>query len=83
MVFLSWHHLYAYSCLQFTQSKNMAKPLVITVSFLLFLRITYSWKPMNVPYKTFLTNGEPAGNGDIYQKFEYDYSYTVDKFYKK
>ncbi|WP_311438398.1 EpsG family protein [Hallella colorans] len=63
--------------------KTWLKPLVITVCFLLFLRITYSWKPMNVPYKTFLTNGEPAGNGDIYQKFEYDYSYTVDKFYKK
>lgn len=63
--------------------KTWLKPLVITVCFLLFLRITYSWKLMNVPYKTFLTNGEPAGNGDIYQKFEYDYSYTVDKFYKK
>lgn len=63
--------------------KTWLKPLVITVCFLLFLRITYSWKPMNVPYKTFLTNGEPAGNGVIYQKFEYDYSYTVDKFYKK
>ncbi len=63
--------------------KTWLKPLVITVSFLLFLRITYSWKPMNVPYKTFLTNGEPAGNGDTYQNFEYDYSYTVDKFYKK
>ena len=37
---------------------------------------------MQVPYKTFLINGEPAGNGVIYSKYEYDYDYTIDKFYK-
>lgn len=58
------------------------KPLVISVSFLLFLRITVSWERLNIPYKTFLTNGEPAGNGYIYDHFEYDYRYTKDKFYR-
>jgi len=63
--------------------KDNTRNIVILVSFLLFLRITYSWRTMNIPYKTFLTDGEPAGNGDIYRYYEYDQSYTIDKFYKK
>lgn len=37
---------------------------------------------MQVPYKTFLTNGLPAGNGNIYDKYEYDDNYTINKLYR-
>lgn len=56
------------------------KPLVIIMSFLLFLRITIVWGPMHSPYKTFLTNGAP--NGNTYEANEYDFNYTMDKFYR-
>lgn len=58
------------------------RTFVIVIFFVLFARINNAWAPQQVPYKTFLTNGMPAGNGDIYHKFEYDYDYTNDKFYK-
>ena len=56
--------------------------LVIVVFFALFVRINNAWAPQQVPYKTFFTNGIPAGNGEIYSKFEYDFDYTTDKFYR-
>ncbi|ATV55509.1 hypothetical protein CTM53_01035 [Prevotella intermedia] len=59
------------------------RPLTFLISFTFFLRITYVWLPMNAPYKTFLTDGEPAGNGIIYKIYEYDFGYTNDKFYRK
>ena len=62
--------------------KPWLKPLVVTVCFLLFLRITIAWQPLNVPYKTFFTNGEPSGSGFIYERYEYDYNYTDYKLYK-
>lgn len=58
------------------------KPLVITISFLLFARITYSWAFNLTPYKTFLTNGLPSGELYIYEKWEYDPQYTNNKFYR-
>lgn len=63
--------------------KKWVRPLVVTVSFLLFLRITIAWGDLNFPYKTFFTNGEPSGNGYVYYKYEYNYSYTSDKFCRK
>lgn len=59
------------------------RPCIIFVCFTLWLRLTYSWKSMNVPYKTFLTSGEPSGDGSIYEHYEYDTAYTHDKFYRK
>lgn len=59
------------------------RPGIVIVCFFLWLRITFSWSAQNVPYKTFLTNGEPAGNGVIYKQYEYDKNYTVDKLYRK
>ena len=56
--------------------------LVIVVFFALFVRINNAWAPQQVPYKTFFTNGIPAGNGEIYSNFEYDFDYTTDKFYR-
>lgn len=58
------------------------KPFVIAVSAALFLRITIAWMPLNVPYKTFLTNGQPAGDGSTYSLYEYDEGYQRDKFYR-
>ena len=56
--------------------------LVVCVFFGLFVRINNAWAPMQVPYKTFLTNGVPAGDGKIYNKFEYDDNYTINKFHR-
>lgn len=61
---------------------SINRGLVIIVFFALFSRINNAWAPQQVPYKTFLFNGEPAGDGVIYSKYEYDYDYTIDKFYK-
>ncbi len=63
-------------------AETWVKPVVVIVCFALFMRITIAWAPLNAPYKTFLTNGEPAGNGSIYHKYEYDYNYTVNKLYR-
>lgn len=60
----------------------LKKGLVLFVFFVLFARINTAWAPMQVPYKTFLTNGVPAGNIDVYLRFEYDDEYTVNKFYR-
>ena len=58
------------------------KPLVILLSFILFMRMTISWVPLNVPYKTFLTPGEPAGDGSTFTVYEYDFEYVKNKFYR-
>ena len=57
-------------------------PLVLVVFSLLFIRISIAWKPLNAPYTTFLTNGMPAGNGEMFNKYEYDLNYVDDKFYR-
>jgi hypothetical protein len=59
------------------------RPGIILVCFALWLRLTYGWEEQNVPYKTFLTDGEPSGNGRVYELYEYDKNYTYDKFYRK
>ena len=61
---------------------SVNRGLVIIVFFALFVRINNAWVPMQVPYKTFLTNGVPAGNGILYNKFEYDDNYTINKLYR-
>ena len=58
------------------------KPLVILMSFILFMRMTISWSPLNVPYKTFLTPGEPAGDGSTFIVYEYDFDYVNNKFHR-
>lgn len=54
---------------------------IVTLSFLMFFRITYYWQPLLTPYKTFLTNGYPCSMS-TYEGFEYDWRYTNDKFYR-
>ena len=55
--------------------------LMMVVAFLLFFRILTGWSFMLSPYKTFLTNGFREGDL-VHEKFEYDPSYDVDKFYR-
>lgn len=56
--------------------------IVLVVFSLLFIRISIAWESLNVPYTTFLTNGTPAGDGKIFNKYEYDLNYVDDKFYR-
>lgn len=48
---------------------------------ILFLRIVFAWGVLLNPYKTFFTNGHRDGD-KIYNIYEYDLQYDVDKFYK-
>lgn len=67
--------------LTFKRKFNFKAFSLLVVSAFLFLRILFSWGIMLYPYKTFFTNG--ARKGDfIYDKYEYDYSYNKDKFYR-
>lgn len=59
------------------------KPTLYIMSLLLFLRISLAWSAQNIPYKTFLTDGEPCGDGTIYELYEYNRAYTKDKFVRK
>lgn len=65
-----------------SQSRLFAfnKPVVLLLSVLLYVRITYLWAFNLTPYKTFLTDGVPSGESWIYEMFEYDERYTDDKF---
>lgn len=47
----------------------------------LFLRILLMWGILLSPYKSFLSNGHREGDV-IYQIYEYDPKYDIDKFYK-
>ena len=62
---------------------SWVRPALFVMSLLLFLRITFAWSTQNVPYKTFLTNGEPCGDGTIYRQYEYNQGYTANKFIRK
>lgn len=56
--------------------------LLVLMTFLMFFRVTYYWSiEQLLPYKTFFTNGIPSGPL-VYEKFEYDFMYTQDKFYR-
>lgn len=65
-----------------SQSRLFAfnKPVVLLLSVLLYVRITYLWAFNLTPYKTFLTDGVPSGESWIYEMFEYDERYSDDKF---
>lgn len=84
---LGWYYMFGiiYTLTQLANAPRAfvwMKTFVIATSFALFLRITISWMPLNVPYKTFLTNGKPAGDGSVYNYYEYDEGYQRDKFYR-
>ena len=56
--------------------------VIIFVSFFLFYRVLDSWAFNLTPYKTFLTPGHTAAEW-IYEKYEYNKYYDIDKFHRK
>jgi len=55
--------------------------MMLVVAFFLFYRVMDAWSFNMCPYKTFLTPGHTAAEW-IYQDYEYDRYYDVDKFYR-
>lgn len=64
------------------KEKSQTRVLVLLMSFFLFTRIVFQWGYMLSPYKTFFSNGI-RDYDPIYEKYEYDENYKVDKFYRK
>lgn len=58
------------------------KTIIAVISLVLFIRILVQWDYMLSPYKTFLTNGV-RDYDPVYDKYEYDQNYAIDKFYRK
>lgn len=54
---------------------------VLILSFYLFFRILDAWSFNLCPYKTFFTPGH-TGDEWIYEKYEYDENYDINKFYR-
>lgn len=63
------------------KSNNQTRKIIPIICFLLFFRIVYYWGFMLSPYKTFFTNGVREYD-PIYEKYEYDENYSIDKFYR-
>lgn len=84
---LSWYFVYGliFSLTQLLTTKNGKRHhfdlYIISVSLFLFLRITVEWSFNMCPYKTFLTPGHTAEEW-IYERYEYDLKYDMDKFYR-
>lgn len=55
--------------------------VLISLSFFLFFRVLDAWSFNLCPYKTFFTPGH-TGDEWIYQEYEYDENYDVNKFYR-
>lgn len=55
--------------------------ILISLFFILFLRLLISWDALVMPYKSFLTPGYRKESG-IRVKFEYEKRYDEDKFYR-
>lgn len=62
-------------------SNKQTRKIISIICFLLFFRILYYWGFMLSPYKTFFTNGVREYD-PIYEKYEYDENYSIDKFYR-
>jgi len=84
---LSWYFMYGliFTVVNFANSRTGRQMnmhlLVLVVCFFLFMRVNYSWAFNMCPYKTFLTPGHTAAEW-IYERYEYDLVYDVDKFYR-
>lgn len=84
---LSWYFVYGliFSLTQLSTTnygKKIKMGLQLSiVCFVLYLRILTSWGVFLYPYKTFLTNGHRE-NDYIFGRYEYNYNYNEDKFYK-
>lgn len=65
-----------------TKHKNSTLTGALILMFgILFLRILFAWGVLLSPYKTFFTDGHREGDF-IYNMYEYDPRYDIDKFYK-
>lgn len=86
---LGWYYVFGMICTLSSicvQAKRITQHGLglIVVSFFLFVRIYVSWQGNMMglyPYKTFLTDGSRK-NDPIREKYEYDYNYDEDKFYR-
>ncbi len=84
---LSWYFIYglifSLTQLSITQygKRHRFDLYIMAVSLFLFLRITVEWSFNMCPYKTFLTPGHTAEEW-IYERYEYDLKYDMDKFYR-
>lgn len=84
---LSWNFIYglilSLTQLSMTQygKRHRFDLYIMAVSLVLFLRITIEWSFNMCPYKTFLTPGHTAEEW-IYEMYEYDLKYDMDKFYR-
>ena len=84
---LSWYFIYGliFSLTQLSMTKYGKRHrfdlYIMAVSLVLFLRITIEWSFNMCPYKTFLTPGHTAEEW-IYERYEYDLKYDMDKFYR-
>lgn len=86
---LSWYYMIGLICtLTAICNEKICKrkiaPILIFISLLLFARVYFSWQEYMFlyPYKTFLTEGHRK-NDPIWQSYEYDDYYDVDKMYRK
>lgn len=81
---LSWYGMIGVAILltRFCEGRrNLQQRIVLLLMFfVLYFRILYSWQFNLCPYKTFLTPGH-TGAEWIYEQYEYDQYYDIDKFY--
>ena len=83
---LSWPFIFGVICAVTPKAKNsrglqLNSVALICIGFLLYLRVLSGWGALLYPYKTFLTPGVRE-NDYIHTKYEYDYHYDDDKFYR-
>ena len=69
-----------YLCQRLNKMPNY-RITVLTICLFLYLRILFAWGILLSPYKTFFTNGH-RDSDFIYEIFEYDHNYDIDKFYR-
>lgn len=63
------------------QKNNFLKIILILIFFILFVRVMIGWRGGIYPYKSFFTSGHRP-NDFLFETYEYDRQYDVDKFYK-
>jgi len=64
-----------------SHKKRFNRVQILVLVFFLYVRIAYIWGIRLSPYKTFFTDGVRSGDV-IYEKYEYDPNYALDKFYR-
>lgn len=83
---LSWYYLIGIISTMTTLSVDKMRltgtgKVMIVICFLLFYRILGYWGVMIAPYKSFLSDGHRE-HDPVFLKYEYDYNYDLDKFYR-